>query len=223
MRSLCAAFVCTSNAGVATSPMAEATNGTQVPPVASARTRRTPSHRSIRSSPERWNSASEPAMSSGAGSSTRKLASTVNATQRSGPHGAAQLVQAEADATLDGPQRQAGGAGDLLVRLAAHIGTPNQVGLARWQGIDQLPQRPVPSGGVQFIGNVGRLRIRQMLGQIGHVLAVFERTPAQVIQATVADDREQPGPIRAALGVESIRAAPQRQENILDDVFSLAP
>src|SRR6267143_5987308 len=129
MTSAFAASVWTSKPGVSTSPMAVATNGTQSVRVASARTRRTPSHRSIRSSPERRNSSSELAMSSGAGRSTRNLVSTVNATQRSGPQRAAQLVQTQADATLDGSQGKACFAGDLLVRLAADVGAPDQVRL----------------------------------------------------------------------------------------------
>src|SRR5260221_8243128 len=100
-----------------------------------ARTSRTPSQRSIRSSPERLNSSSEPAMSSGAGRPTRNLVSKVNATQRSGPHGVAQFVQPQADATLDRPQRQAGLAGDLLVRLTADIRAPNQVGVTQRQSV----------------------------------------------------------------------------------------
>src|SRR5579859_5868928 len=128
----------TSNPGVAVSPIAVATNGTQTPFTEIARIRWDPSHRSIRSSPERRNSSSEPAMSSGAARSTRNGRSALTATQRSVPQCAPQLVKAQADPTLHRPQRQTGLAGDLLVRLAADVRAPDQVRLRRRERVDEL-------------------------------------------------------------------------------------
>src|SRR6185503_4992155 len=99
--------------GSATEPPAVATKGTHTSPTGTARTRRCPSQRSIRSSPDRLNSANEPPISSGARRSTRS--STFTEGQRSALHRTAQFVQPQPDAALDRAQRQARLVGDLLV------------------------------------------------------------------------------------------------------------
>src|ERR1051326_3325215 len=149
----------TSNAAAATSPTARARNGTYVPSaVRAARMSCRPSQRSIRSSPERRNSSSEPAMSSGVWPSlTQKL--TGNVCERSGAHADAQFFEAKADAAFNRPQGQAGCVGDLLMRLAADEGTTNQVGLTRRQAVHQAPQQLCAAGRGQLLQHVLRLRV----------------------------------------------------------------
>src|ERR1051326_3525874 len=130
----------TSNAGRDESPTARARNGTYVPSVVSAaRMSFRPSQRSIRSSPERRKSSSDPAISSGAWlSSTQKL--TLNVCERSRLHSRAEFFKAKSDAALNRAKGQSGCVGDLVVGLAADECATNQVGLTRRQALDQPPQ-----------------------------------------------------------------------------------
>src|SRR5207244_6997677 len=103
-----------------------------------ARMRRTPSQRSIRSSPERRNNSSEPATSTCSANSTRN--STLNAEERSCSQAATQFLQSQPDATLNRTEWQSGCIGDFLMRLTADKCTPYQVCLARRQPIHKAPR-----------------------------------------------------------------------------------
>jgi hypothetical protein len=108
-----------------------AAKGTHVPASGTARTRRWPSQRSIKSSPERRNNSSDAATSNGAGNVTRnsndtdrndkdtvRAAGTLAAHEKAVRSQFAQLFEGEANAALDGAQGQAGGIRDRLLRLA---------------------------------------------------------------------------------------------------------
>src|SRR5579864_430420 len=129
------------NAGDRGFALARATNGAQPYSGTNAtRMRLVPSQRSIRSSPERRNSSSEPPISSClCASSTVKL--TGNVCERSRPHPGAEFFEPKADTALNRAERQSGCIGDFLVRLAADERAADQVCLARRQAIYELPQQ----------------------------------------------------------------------------------
>src|SRR5438067_447386 len=179
--------------------------------------RRRPSHRSIRSSPERRNNSSEPATSTCSASSTRN--STLNAEERSGSQAATQFLQSQPDATLNRTERQSGCVGDFLVRLTADECAPYQVGLGRRQRIHKAPQELAARGGVYRGGQIRATWVRQSLGEVRHVFVRLTAASSQVVQAAVADHRQQPGATGATCRVETPGPFEKGHEYVLDDVF----
>ena len=96
---------------------------------------------------------------------------------------ATQFVQSQPDATLNRAERQSGCIGNLLMRLAADKGATDQISLAGWQAIDELPEQLVAVGRIELLEYIMYARVRQP--------AQAERERAIFAQLNASADREQ--------------------------------
>src|SRR5262249_42631840 len=122
---------------------------------------------------------------------------------------------------LGGPERHAEEIGDLLVSEVLEEGQAQGLALGRRQGRDGLANNRAPVLTPGLLGRAGaRFGYTRNL-QALRVCLDFDPTtpPAQFIEHAQVCDPQHPGAKSASCGVEGAGLAPDRHEDILDDLL----